>query len=66
MFRATLQFDDKDDLQYAIDGVEWAGAYSELREWLRGEEKYAGKDSVTLEELREKMCDIVDGRDLKW
>lgn len=56
MLKATLMFDEEDDLRTALDGYLFKNLLWEYDQWLRGEIKYS--DRYELQPARDKLHEI--------
>lgn len=63
--RITLQFDHEEDARCAMDGERWRGVCNDLQQWLRSEEKYAGKQELRVEDVRDRLLGLMDEAGLR-
>jgi len=60
--KATLQFnlpEDAHDFKQSCKGVEWSLMVYELDQWAREIQKYTEKNTLTADELREKIRELM-------
>lgn len=65
--KAILEFDLPDDqeaLDVCKDGLKWRQVVMDIDNYLRGESKYQAKDMTSVVELREKIREICDTKEL--
>ena len=64
--KATLEFnlpEDKEDLDFATNGINYYLALCEFDQWLRSEYKYNGKEETYA--VREKLNQIINDNNVK-
>jgi hypothetical protein len=65
--RATLSFklpEEGVEHYYALNGADMAFAIQEFQNWLRALDRYEGKSEVKIDEVRDKLSEILRERDL--
>ena len=63
--KAILEFnlpEDKEDFDFAANGLNYYLALTEFDRWLRGEYKYNGKE--TMYEVRQKLNEIINDNNI--
>jgi hypothetical protein len=66
--KAILEFnlpDDQEAFDVCKDGLKWRQVVIDIDNYLRGESKYQDNDLTSVAELREKIREICDAKDLK-
>lgn len=61
--KGILEFDlpeESGEHQTAIDGAKWKGVVWELDQWLRGHLKHGEPEKVTLQEVRDKLYELLN------
>lgn len=61
--KATLEFtlpEETDEHRHALEGSRWQNVVWELDQWLRSKEKHEGVHTVTVEEARNKIYEIIN------
>jgi len=68
--KVKLEFDlpdEFDDLMFALRGHDWYRVLWDLdMDWLRDLSKYQYKETVTIDEIRDKIRELSDDRDLNF
>lgn len=65
--KAILEFNlpvEKSEFDMAYNGSGFASAVWDLEQWLRNEEKYQNRDTITIEEVREKIRGFLSNNNL--
>jgi hypothetical protein len=60
--KATISFnlpEDREDFDFALNGVEYYLTIKELDDWLRGLAKYENKETVKIHEVRARLRERV-------
>lgn len=63
MRKAILEFDEKRDLEFALEGRDWYLSMWDLDQWLRSEIKYGDKYEE-LQPVRDKLYEILQDYEL--
>jgi hypothetical protein len=61
--KATISFnlpEDREDFDFALNGVKYYCAITEIDNWLRGLAKYGNIKMVSIEDVREKIRKELD------
>lgn len=52
------QYTDRDDFENAYNGWRYKAIIEDFNNWLRGLSKYEGKETVTIDEARDRLRQI--------
>lgn len=61
--KGILEFDipeDQEDFKLAQDGHKYKRVVDDMYQWLRNKAKYEDKKTVTIEEAREKLSELLN------
>jgi hypothetical protein len=67
MSKVTLTFnipEEREEMQYALHGVEYSIVLSDLDNWLRAMTKYQDIETVEVDKVRDKLRELLSERDL--
>jgi hypothetical protein len=65
--KAVLEFnlpEDEESFEYAKNGISYSIVIDELDNWLRAKYKYENQETITIEEVRDKLAELMNERDL--
>jgi hypothetical protein len=65
MAKLILEFDlheDREEYEYALNGVKYSIVLSEIDNWLRGLSKYTDQETVSIDEVRSKIHQELEER----
>lgn len=63
MPKASLSFilpEEQDDFNYAKNGVKYYLVLEELDNWLRAKMKYEDKESISIDEVRKQLRELLE------
>jgi hypothetical protein len=65
--KAILEFnlpEDNQEFEYAKNGILYSIVLEELDNWLRNKYKYEDQETITIDEVRAKLRELMNERDL--
>lgn len=66
--KVVLEFnlpEDREEYDYALDGILYSIVIDDLDNWLRAKHKYEDQETITIEEVRSKLNELKNERNLK-
>ena len=67
--KAILTYDlpeEQTEFQLAVDGDSWRAVVRDLDQWLRAQKKYQDKKTVSVEETRDKIRELMEEHSLNF
>ena len=68
MSKAVLVFnvpEEREELYYAQHGIDYSIVLEDFDNWLRQKYKYEDQVNITIEEVRAKLCELKNERNLE-
>jgi hypothetical protein len=68
MAKLTLEFDlieEKQEYEYALNGVKYSLVISEVDNWLRDLIKYQNKETISIQEVRDKLHEYLNSYNIE-